>query len=226
MMIAGEVRKSAYFDSITLMQCGKKIAAMPGIGDAAVVMGTSANRSILNSGGLWLAEFDGASDADLLVAVKAETDTAAHAALAAVDAILRDSSSKSGPEESRPASLESALKILPGANLAIISIAGRFAGDQARRALKSGLNVMLFSDNVPLQTEIELKELACERGLLMMGPDCGTAIINGIPLAFANVVRRGEIGIVGASGTGMQEASCFRRQLEPAAAMSSSRSAA
>jgi FdrA protein len=209
MMIAGEVRKSAYFDSITLMQCGKKIAAMPGIGDAAVVMGTSANRSILNSGGLWLAEFDGASDADLLVAVKAETDTAAHAALAAVDAILRGSSSKSGPEESRPASLESALKILPGANLAIISIAGRFAGDQARRALKSGLNVMLFSDNVPLQTEIELKELACERGLLMMGPDCGTAIINGIPLAFANVVRRGEIGIVGASGTGMQEASCI-----------------
>ena len=38
-----------------------------------------------------------------------------------------------------------------------------------------------------------------------MGPDCGTAIINGVPLCFANVVRRGDIGIVGASGTGTQE---------------------
>jgi succinyl-CoA synthetase alpha subunit len=209
MMIAGEVKKSAYFDSITLMQCGKKIAAMAGISEAAVVMGTNANRAILNSSGLWLAEFDHASDADLLVAVKAENDSAAQAALSAVDVILRASAGKSGSKEPRPASLESALKILPGANLALISVAGRFAGDQARRALKSGLHVMLFSDNVPLETEIELKEMARERGLLMMGPDCGTAIINGVPLAFANVVRRGNIGIVGASGTGMQEASCI-----------------
>jgi succinyl-CoA synthetase alpha subunit len=209
MMFAGEVKKSAYFDSITLMQCGKKIAAMDGIGDAAVVMGTNANRAILHSSGLWLGEFDGASDADLLVAVKAENETAAHAALAAVDAILSESGGQSGAHESRPASLRSALKMLPGANLALISIAGRFAGGQARRALQSGLNVMLFSDNVPLQSEIELKELARERGLLMMGPDCGTAIINGVPLAFANVVKRGEIGIVAASGTGMQEASCI-----------------
>ena len=98
MMVAGEVKKSAYFDSITLMQCGKKIAAMAGIGDAAVVMGTSANRAILNSGGLWLAEFDGASDADLLVAVKAENETAAHAALAAVDAILSESRARAVPK--------------------------------------------------------------------------------------------------------------------------------
>src|SRR5208283_3574887 len=116
MMIAGEVKKSAYFDSITLMQCGKKLAAMAGIGDAAVVMGTSANRAILNAGGLWLAEFDGASDADLLVAVKAETQSAAQAALAAVDAILRESGGMGGGQESRPATLESAFKILPGAN--------------------------------------------------------------------------------------------------------------
>ena len=209
MMMAGVVRKSAYFDSITLMQCGKKIAAMAGISDAAVVMGTSANRAILTTGGLWLSEFDSASDADLLVAVRAENQAAAQAALAAVDAILRDSAGKSGSNEPRPASLESALKIIPDANLALISVAGRFAGDQARRALKSGLNVMLFSDNVPLETEIELKKMARARGLLMMGPDCGTAIINGVPLAFANVVRRGNIGIVAASGTGLQEASCI-----------------
>ena len=97
--------------------------------------------------------------------------------------------------------------MLPGANLAMISVAGRYAGDVAMKALENGLHVMLFSDNVPLEKEIELKKFAAKKGLLVMGPDCGTAIINGIPLAFANVVRRGSIGIVAAAGTGLQEVS-------------------
>jgi succinyl-CoA synthetase alpha subunit len=98
---------------------------------------------------------------------------------------------------------------MPEANLEIVSVAGRYAGDVARSALESGLHVMLFSDNVPLETEIALKKLARKRGLLVMGPDCGTAIINGVPLAFANVVNRGCIGIVAAAGTGLQEVSCL-----------------
>jgi succinyl-CoA synthetase alpha subunit len=68
---------------------------------------------------------------------------------------------------------------------------------------------MLFSDNVDLDTEIELKRYAASKGLLLMGPDCGTAIINGVPLGFANAVNRSDIGIVAASGTGLQEASCI-----------------
>ncbi len=96
---------------------------------------------------------------------------------------------------------------MPDANLALISVAGRYAGREAMRALESGLNVMLFSDNVPIETELDLKTFAHATDLLVMGPDCGTAIINGVPLAFANVVRRGEIGIVAASGTGLQEVS-------------------
>ncbi len=106
-------------------------------------------------------------------------------------------------------SLEGALKVLPEANLAMISVAGRYAGELARRALESGLHVMLFSDNVPLEQEIGLKRFARKRGLLVMGPDCGTAIINGVPLAFANAVNRGSIGIVAAAGTGLQEVSCI-----------------
>ena len=111
--------------------------------------------------------------------------------------------------ESRPVSLSGALQVVPEANLAVISIAGRYAGDEAMRALEAGLHVMLFSDNVPLEKEIALKKFAAKRGLLVMGPDCGTAIINGVPLAFANVVNRGNIGIVAAAGTGLQEVSCI-----------------
>jgi FdrA protein len=105
--------------------------------------------------------------------------------------------------------LDEGLKRLPGANLAVISVPGEYAAPQALRALQMGLNVQLFSDNVSLDDEIALKDFALKKGLLMMGPDCGTAIINGVPLCFANRVRRGGIGVVGASGTGTQEFTCL-----------------
>src|SRR5438034_86357 len=105
----------------------------------------------------------------------------------------------------RPRTLASAPRAAPDANIALISIPGLYAAAEARRALRAGLHVMLFSDNVPVEQEIELKRLARERGLMLMGPDCGTAIVNGVPLGFANVVSRGRIGIAAASGTGAQE---------------------
>ncbi len=208
MVVLGKIKKSGYYDSITLMQCGKKMLAMPGVADAAMVMGTESNRAILNASGLLVPAFHQAGDADLLISVKAETEEAAQAALAAVDDILkRNLAESAGGGALRPASIEGALKVLPGANLVLISVAGRYAGGQAMSALENGLHVMLFSDNVPLEKEIELKRVAAAKGLLLMGPDCGTAIVNGVPLGFANVVRRGDIGIVAASGTGLQEAS-------------------
>jgi succinyl-CoA synthetase alpha subunit len=203
--VRAAIRKGAYFDSVTLMRVGKEITALPGILDAAVVMATAANKAILDSSGLLTAQFKDAGDTDLVIAVKAESEAAAKAALAAVDALLK----KPASTESRSVSLSGALQVLPDANLALISIAGRYAGDEAMRALEAGLHVMLFSDNVPLQKEIALKKFAAKRGLLVMGPDCGTAIINGVPLAFANVVNRGDIGIVAAAGTGLQEVSCI-----------------
>jgi len=210
MIVAGQIRKGAYFDSVTLMRVGKEMAGLKGVADAAVVMGTKSNKAILNSSGLLAAKFEDAGDTDLLVAVKAETQGAVDTALALVDGLLKQAVKRTGASgEVRPTSLEGALDMMPDANLALISVAGRYAGDEAMRALKNGLHVMLFSDNVPLEKEIELKRFAQKKGLLVMGPDCGTAIINGVPLAFANVVNRGDIGIVAAAGTGLQEVSCI-----------------
>jgi FdrA protein len=208
MIVIGQVRKGAYFDSVTLMRVGKEITGLPGVIDAAVVMGTKSNKAILHASGLLTAKFNEAGDTDLLVAMKTETEAAAKDAMAAVDGLLKKTA-KSAGSESHPMSLRGALEALPDANLALISIAGRYAGDEAMRALEAGLHVMLFSDNVPLETEIALKKFAAKRGLLVMGPDCGTAIINGVPLAFANAVNRGNIGIVAAAGTGLQEVSCI-----------------
>jgi succinyl-CoA synthetase alpha subunit len=210
MIVAGQIKKGAYFDSVTLMRVGKELAAAPGVADAAVVMGTQSNRAILNSSGLLIPKFNAAGDTDLLIAVKASDAKAAETALAAADELLGKATRRTATGgEVRPASLEGALKVLPGANLALISVAGRYAGEVARRALESGLHVMLFSDNVALEQEIALKQFAQKRGLLVMGPDCGTAIINGVPLGFANAVNRGSIGIVAAAGTGSQEVSCL-----------------
>ena len=210
MTVVGQIRQGAYFDSVTLMRVGKEIATLPGVMDAAVVMGTRSNKAILKSSGLLTAALHNATDTDLLVAIKGETETAAQAALGSVDGLLKKTvRAVASPGQSHSASLAGALDVVPGANLALISIAGRYAGEEAMRALESGLHVMLFSDNVPLEKEIALKKLARKRGLLVMGPDCGTAIINGVPLAFANVVNRGNIGIVAAAGTGLQEVSCI-----------------
>ena len=210
MIVAGQIRQGAYFDSVTLMRVGKELTGLPGVIDAAVVMGTKSNKAILNSTGLLVSEFIGAGDADLLIAVKARTQQAAGAAWAAVDGLLKKTAHTAAPlTEMHPASLSGALDILSDANLALISVAGRYAGAEAKCGLENGLHVMLFSDNVPLAEEIALKRLARRRGLLVMGPDCGTAIINGVPLGFANVVNRGTIGIVAAAGTGLQEVSCL-----------------
>jgi succinyl-CoA synthetase alpha subunit len=211
MIIVGQIKKGAYFDSVTLMRVGKELAGLPGVADAAVVMGTKSNKAILHSSGLLISKFDEAGDTDLLLAVKARTQPAANTALASVDGLLTKATHQAGTTdgEARPSSLAAALQVMPEANLAMVSVAGRYAGDVARSALESGLHVMLFSDNVPLETEIALKKFARKMGLLVMGPDCGTAIINGVPLAFANVVNRGCIGIVAAAGTGLQEVSCL-----------------
>jgi succinyl-CoA synthetase alpha subunit len=208
MVVKGDIKTGVYFDSVTLMIVGRDIAAAAGVLDAAVVMGTRENQAILKSAGLWLRQFEAASDTDLLLAVKAASaETAAGALLAANDRLKTVRDRTDAADEWRPLSLDGALRILPDANVALISVAGRYAGEQAMQALKAGLNVMLFSDNVPLAQEIELKKFARSKGLLLMGPDCGTAIVNGVPLAFANAVNRGDIGIVAAAGTGLQEVS-------------------
>ena len=197
-----DIRRGAYYDSVVLMQLQRGLIGLPGVIDAGVVMATPANRDLLTANNL-LPDAITASPDDLLIVVKAETDSAANDAIQQVDSLLARKRS-SASQDFRPRSLSGAVKQLPEANWVLISVPGRYAAGVAREALDLGKHVFLYSDNVSLEDEISLKITAREQGLLVMGPDCGTAIINGIGLGFANRVRRGSIGVVGASGTGTQ----------------------
>lgn len=202
-VVRSAVRPGAYFDSVVLMQLQRSLAGLPGILDAGVVMATAANLEILAANGLAPETPTAAGPHDLLIAVRAESAETAAEALARVDALLEVRRSGGG-EDYRPRSLASALKTLPEAGWVLVSVPGRHAAGVAREALDQGRNVFLYSDNVPLADEVALKRKAQERGLLVMGPDCGTASLAGIGLGFANRVRRGAIGLIGASGTGLQ----------------------
>lgn len=202
-VVKWNVRAGAYYDSVVLMQLQRGLLGLPGIADAGVVMATPANRELLAANNL-LPETVTANPDDLLIVVKAESDTSADDALGQVDELLARRKSSTVSEDFRPRSMSVAVKQLPEANWVLISVPGRHAAGVAREALDLGKHVFLYSDNVSLEDEIALKKTAREKGLLVMGPDCGTAIINGIGLGFANRVRRGSIGVVGASGTGTQ----------------------
>ncbi len=204
------VEKDSYHDSVFLMLISAAVKKLGGVREAVVAMGTETNRTLLAQIGFAGGEVAAATPNDLLIALEAEEEAAAEGALAEVRRLLSEKRRQAASVEGyRPVSLEGALRQLPGANLAVVSVPGRYAAREARLALERGLHVMLFSDNVPLEQEIALKRLASAKGLLLMGPDCGTAIINGKPLCFANVVRRGGIGLVAASGTGLQEVTCL-----------------
>ncbi len=202
------LKPSEYHDSVTLMLVAQALSALPGIEDAAVVMGTPANREILAAAGLLTDATAAARPDDLVIVVRAADEAAGQAALAQAEALLAARVAPAAAAVQRPKSLASAIAAAPDANLVVISVAGRYAAQEARTALERGLHVLLFSDNVPLEEEIALKQLAVERGLLCMGPDAGTAIINGVALGFANAVPAGRVGLVSASGTGLQGVTC------------------
>ncbi len=202
------VRKDSYYDSVVLMSISAEIKKIDGVGEAVVAMGTEVNLTLIKDMGLDSDELRAAGPNDLIIALEGESEEVLISAESKVNELLRKKSSADGQTAYRPTGFESAVKVMPDANLVIISLPGQYAGREARKALQVDRHVMLFSDNVPIETEIELKKLAQERGLLMMGPDCGTAMINGMPICFANVVRRGAIGLVSAAGTGLQEVAC------------------
>lgn len=209
MTVRAVVRPSCYRDSVALLRLAQALRALPGVQEAAALMGTPANHELLAAAGLAAPETERAGPGDLVLAVRAAGDAAAESALAAADGLLSPPDPRPGmPGRALPRTLDTALRQLPGARLAMISVPGRYAAAEARRALMRGLHVFLFSDNVPLADEVSLKELAVRRRLFCMGPDCGTAYLDGVGLGFANVVPRGRIGIVAASGTGLQAVAC------------------
>ena len=203
-VLKSEIRRGAYADSIILMQLQSDLKLLPGVLDAGVVMATPTNLDLLRASDLLpSAVADQAGGDDLVVVVRAETAAAAEEALEQVDALMqRKGAVATG--DFRPHSLAAAIKLRPDANWTLISAPGRWAAQIAREALELGRHLFIYSDNVEIEEEIALKRDAAEKGLLVMGPDCGTALINGIGFGFANRVRRGPVGLVCAAGTGLQ----------------------
>ncbi|MGH8691378.1 MAG: acyl-CoA synthetase FdrA, partial [Burkholderiales bacterium] len=206
-LVLNRVERGRYLDSVAAMRLSRRLAALPGIEDAAVMIGSPSNKALLRDAGLLAAEGEGATPNDLVVALRASDERAGRGVL---DSALNLMSERIETEAvPRFRSQATALDHLPRANLALISVPGEFAAQEARKALGAGLNALVFSSGVSLEEERALKLLARGKGLLLMGPDCGSALIAGTPLAFANAVPRGDIGIVSASGTGLQEVSCL-----------------
>src|SRR5436190_1685271 len=201
-----------YKDSVSLMTVSAKVSAVPGIKTASVVMASATNVENMKRAGL--GDFEVRPN-DLVVAV-AGTEEACTQALQTADELL--SAKPAGGEEAAGAqqpvtSIQMAVARDPAHNFALISVPGDYAGAEAMKALRLGMDVMMFSDNVPPESELALKTYARDHDLMVMGPDCGTAIVNGVPLGFANVIRPGPIGVVGASGTGTQEVTVRIHQL-------------
>ena len=198
-----------YKDSVALMQLGAALRERPGIAEASCVMATAANLAQLAQADLSVESE--ARPSDLLVVVRGEA-RACDEALDAAETLLSqpraDANAGSGTFSMPLTSIAAAVEQSSGADLALISVPGDYAAAEALKALSVGLHVMLFSDNVDVAHERAIKQFADGRELLVMGPDCGTAIVNGVPLGFANVVRRGVVGLVAASGTGLQEVTC------------------
>jgi FdrA protein len=201
----GEIRSGAYYDSVILMQLQRSLVGLDGVIDAGVIMGTNANKELLEQSDLLAPEIKESGVDDMVIVIKAEDETAAQTALESVDDLLAARRSSGIEQEFLPKSLETAFGMMPEAQWVLVSVPGRFAAGVARQALDQGRNVFLYSDNVTLMDELKLKATAAEKGLLVMGPDCGTAIVNGVGLGFANKVRRGSIGLVAGSGTGLQQ---------------------
>ena len=201
------IKHSEYHDSVSLMLTARDLSKLEGIRDAAVVMATEANKSILADAGLLTDEVKSATPNDLVIAVSAESDSLADAALQKVDSLLKKKTTSSDAGVFKSKTIRGALASHPSANVAVISVAGRYATDEAWDALLHGLHVLLFSDNVSLEDEIALKTYAREHSLLLMGPGAGTTILNNVALGFANVLPAGPVGIVSAAGTGLQEVS-------------------
>ena len=212
MIIESVVLPRRYLDSVFLMRAARRMSGEPGIIAAVAVMGTGRNLEALLAAGFSGVDGLGASPDDLVVSVKAESQAQAKAVTASVDTWLRRDPA-GGAASAVARTLDQAIGALPESNLVVISVPGQFAAREARQALGRGLNVFLFSDNVDVEDELELKRVASSQGLILMGPDCGTSIIAGKGIGFANAVRRGPVGIVGASGTGIQEVSCLVHNL-------------
>lgn len=210
MILKNIVRKNSYYDSATLMLLTSKIGAELGsTKDIAVMMATDMNKEIMDKAGLLINEGRAASPNDVVFAIRAESEEKIDEIRNKIEEELSKKADASKSQENDvEETIEKALSDYPDINIAVVSLPGLYAAREVKKLLNADKHVLLFSDNVSIKQEKELKELAVSRGLLMMGPDCGTAVIGGVGLGFSNKINRGNIGIVAASGTGLQEVMC------------------
>jgi len=209
MVIQTLLKSSLYQDSVKLMRLSQTLSGLNGVRQAFVAMGTDANKRLLAEAQLLTDDANRAGANDLVIVVEAESAEVADAAVASAEQMLVSAATPANGAATAPTprTLARALHQQTDSNLVLISVPGAYAALEAAKALHANQHVFLFSDNVSIEEELALKKLAVAKGLLMMGPGCGTAVINGVALAFANVLKRGPVGIVGASGTGLQELS-------------------
>lgn len=209
------IEKNSYQDSIVLMLLTNHLEEMTGVNSISVMMGTPANKDIFKTGGLYTDELEKATPNDMVIVADLENadliDTIVEAAQSYLDE--QGKKNKGSALEEHVKTWDKALELGEDASVAIFSIPGTHAALEIEKAIEAGKHVFCFSDNVALEDEVRLKQLAHEKGLLLMGPDCGTGIINGVPIAFTNAVRKGNIGVIGASGTGIQEVTTIIHKL-------------
>lgn len=207
MTIQIKIKKNTYFDSVSLMSFSTKANELDDVKQAMIGMGTDMNKEVIRNVGMGTSEIEDAGTGDLMIAIETDNADAVDTIFDEIDSLFDRKVDKAEKGETVYRSIGAAVEEKENANIAVISVNGAFAAREAQKAIDNDLHVMLFSDNVSVEEEVQLKQSAHEKGLLMMGPDCGTAIIDGVGLCFANKVRRGNIGIVAASGTGAQELS-------------------
>lgn len=213
-MLYTVIKENSYQDSINLMLLTNAVSTIEGVKKSQVMMGTDANKDIFRSANLYTDEVGKATPNDMVIVVDTEDQAIVDQVIDAADKFLSDLSVKKDTDNIKNVrNWEEAVDALPDANMALVSIPGIYAADEIEKALDRNLHVFSFSDNVSMEDEVRLKKKAHEKGLLLMGPDCGTGIISSIPIAFTNVVNPGNIGVVGASGTGIQEVTTIIERL-------------
>lgn len=209
MIVKAKIIKNVYIDSVTLMSLTTKANEVECVEQAVLGMGTDMNKQVLVNVGMQTPETERALKSDLMIVVKSETEEKLNQSFNLIDELIEkrnESKKKDNLVKKVYKTQKQAFKDVKS-NLVVISVAGEYAVREANIALDNNNHVFLFSDNISIEDEIKLKKKAISKNLLLMGPDCGTAIIDGVGLCFANKVRKGNIAIVGASGTGSQEIS-------------------
>jgi FdrA protein len=207
-MVTGiTIRKNQYYDSVFLMGFNNRLSNVDGVIQTAVLMGSDANKEVLANLGFISADVKSSTANDLVVGITAESQSVVDTILQSLDQWLTEVSSTRSTADIH--TLPEAISARPDSNLVVVSVPGEFAAHETRMALEANKHVFLFSDNVSVEDEVSLKTYARSKGLLVMGPDCGTSLIGGVGVGFANAVRRGKIGVIAAAGTGLQEFTCM-----------------